>query len=1578
MWRKACSLALSLILALSAAPFSGVSASAAYVGEYGPAAEGFAEEKEPEKGGMEDISPGESKEESGPSDEDPPETEVMEDAAEDVISESGAGADIAASAPAAGGAGEDVAHPAREDGAVEEASAQEAAADAAEPEEDASGTDPETAQAAGREEVSAEAGAAEGEEEERNIWFEINDSRFFSDGEYDVELRTEGLGQPGRDYEVRLEVGHFDDQGMVEAYEEGKEYDYADGILTLHGGPIRERGFFWFGYRVQAVSTGDGEVLCADARNDLQSLEAREDYDREWDRDMLIGWDGSVSGRRNVRIENAQNPDGREEEYRVVDVEVEDDRPWDGEGGPVVVDFHRDQNEGDPENDYWWYYRVGHRGEAVLKVTYEDIDGREKDYEFTLFVGNDVYSVFMDSTGRERNAFPGGEIELFADASHEYYDEDGEYRSDREDLGYDWSFEYGGEFAEIEVHPDDPSRATLRFYELPEGEDWIDEDVRVGVRVLDDGGRETRAYDSTGFRVCTSYDVVWPFLPDWYMEAGESIEDEQFEVRRYQWGQDGCEVLDGRYEVAYEWYFDENAVEITEVRDGKAVRLSDGERAQGSVFTITRKKHWDTGFSVRASWTAEDGWHEAWTNYQLAYRNYDIQFENHDLDVYTDARTAPELVLFTDSLGDGWQDRMDLVVTAGRWERDEWEEVFDPDSDPAPYEVRVEGGRALVSLGMEKLAASGGRSVRVVAELYPKGFERTEENRITDTDAWFHIREARADYEREEDRDMLTGWGGRVDGFYNVYVENSECPDGRDEQYRVTNVEIADDRPQGGEEGPVVTYLQRGWNEEDPDGDYWWDYQVDRRGEADLKVTYLDLDGREQSYTFTLHVGDDVYSVYMDSTGRERNALPGAQIELCAEPFHEYYDENGEYHGDRDGLGCSWFFEYGGEYADILVHGDDPFRATLRFKALPEGEDEIDEDLRVAVRILDAQGGETGGYDSTGFNVRSEYREVWPLMLDRDLEVGGAIEDQDFEVRSFALGRDGYEVVDAARVRYEWHYDENALEVTEDRGGEAVRIPDGGSGEGSTFSILRKGDWNTGCSVRAVWTNWNGDEEDAWGDYQFRGRNYDWELEGGDEQEISDDEEKAFSIDDSRMEGFGGSFGMIVNFRAADGEADYLEQFEDLPEGERPRRDEDYVVDEEGAVYVDMTEGEEYVLRDGGRTIVVSGDMAERTIRKSICEDRRFRSEFYIGSAPFYQGEMIRDWRWCRVELVRSGKSMQDLSAGDVEITMFDSPVLAVSGAKGALSYVSSDEGVVKIGADGKLTPVSIGTAEVRIHAETTNDYRPGRTSCRVTVAKLDLAKAKVATNAPAKGYTYDGKAKKPSTVKVTYAGRTLKSGTDYKVSWPEDLVNAGTKTVTVTGKGSCAGTKKATFKIVKADQTITGCKASYSKTFGDKAFLLNAKAKTALAYKSGSTKVVKVSKTGLVTIVGAGKTTITVTADADANYNKASKKTITVTVAKAAPSFKIGKKSATFKASDLKKDAQSFSPKITVGSNGKLKFSKTSGSSSITVDSGTGDVTVAKKTKAGTYKIQLKAAAAAKGNYKAGSKTFTITVKVK
>lgn len=184
-----------------------------------------------------------------------------------------------------------------------------------------------------------------------------------------------------------------------------------------------------------------------------------------------------------------------------------------------------------------------------------------------------------------------------------------------------------------------------------------------------------------------------------------------------------------------------------------------------------------------------------------------------------------------------------------------------------------------------------------------------------------------------------------------------------------------------------------------------------------------------------------------------------------------------------------------------------------------------------------------------------------------------------------------------------------------------------------------------------------------------------------------------------------------------------------------------------------------------------------------------------------------------------------------------------------------------------------------------------------------------------------------------------------------------------------------------QAAQSITvavkNTKNVVSKKYGNKAFSIGAKAKTAMTYKSSNTKVATVDRKGKVTIKAAGTAKITITAKATSSY-KAATKTLTVKVAKAAPVLKTKITSKNVSYNALRKKAQVFTLGTSVTSKGKLTYAKTAGSSAFTVNKTNGKITVKKGLKKGTYKIKVKISAKATANYNAGTKTVLVTVRVK
>ena len=110
-------------------------------------------------------------------------------------------------------------------------------------------------------------------------------------------------------------------------------------------------------------------------------------------------------------------------------------------------------------------------------------------------------------------------------------------------------------------------------------------------------------------------------------------------------------------------------------------------------------------------------------------------------------------------------------------------------------------------------------------------------------------------------------------------------------------------------------------------------------------------------------------------------------------------------------------------------------------------------------------------------------------------------------------------------------------------------------------------------------------------------------------------------------------------------------------------------------------------------------------------------------------------------------------------------------------------------------------------------DYE-GTASKNFTIDKASASKFMVASISDK---TYSGKAIKP-TPKVTFNGKKLAAGTDYKLSYSSNKA-AGKAKVTITGKGNFTGTKSVSFKILRKSLAKAKVSKISSKTYRGSAF---------------------------------------------------------------------------------------------------------------------------------------------------------------
>jgi hypothetical protein len=393
------------------------------------------------------------------------------------------------------------------------------------------------------------------------------------------------------------------------------------------------------------------------------------------------------------------------------------------------------------------------------------------------------------------------------------------------------------------------------------------------------------------------------------------------------------------------------------------------------------------------------------------------------------------------------------------------------------------------------------------------------------------------------------------------------------------------------------------------------------------------------------------------------------------------------------------------------------------------------------------------------------------------------------------------------------------------------------------------------------------------------------------------------------------------------------------------------------------------VILPEGISGTLSSDYSAEDVESLLAEGMLYYQE---NSAAF-EGTYIAEAGW-EVDWTQGIGSTSITGESKFDVKVGESVALAQESSVGAsLTYKSDDESVATVDNNGNVKALKAGTVTITVTAAKTETSPEVTKKITVTVTKKSQS---ISVKTPAtktygdKAFSLNASAK----TALTYKSSNEKVATVDKTG-KVTIVGAGTATIAITAAEDATyskATKDVKVTVNKASQSISVSKTSYSKTYGDKAFSLGAKAQGTLSYDSSNKKVATVDKNGKVTIKGAGTATITIKAAATTNYKAATNKTVKVTVKAASQSITVKKASASYKKADVAKKAQTFS--IGASAKTKVSYKVTKGTSkNITVNS-KGVVTVKKGAAKGTYKITVTAKATT--NYKVATKTVTVTVK--
>ncbi len=280
----------------------------------------------------------------------------------------------------------------------------------------------------------------------------------------------------------------------------------------------------------------------------------------------------------------------------------------------------------------------------------------------------------------------------------------------------------------------------------------------------------------------------------------------------------------------------------------------------------------------------------------------------------------------------------------------------------------------------------------------------------------------------------------------------------------------------------------------------------------------------------------------------------------------------------------------------------------------------------------------------------------------------------------------------------------------------------------------------------------------------------------------------------------------------------------------------------------------------------------------------------------------------------------------------------------------------------------NVGTATVTITGQ--GNYT-GTREVNFTITTRDASSLTISSIA---AQTYTGSALTP-TVTVKNGSLTLTSGTDYTVSYSNNI-NAGTATVTITGKGNYTGTKSANFTINAKNASNLTISSIAAQTYTGSALTPTVTVKNgSVTLTSGTDYTVSYSNN-----INAGTATVTITGKGNFTGTKAANFTINAKSASNLTISSIAAQTYTGSAITPTVTVKDGSTTLTSGTHYTVSYSNN-------INAGTATVTVTGKgnytgTKAANFTINAKSASnltissIAAQTYTGSAITPTVTVK--
>ena len=691
-------------------------------------------------------------------------------------------------------------------------------------------------------------------------------------------------------------------------------------------------------------------------------------------------------------------------------------------------------------------------------------------------------------------------------------------------------------------------------------------------------------------------------------------------------------------------------VQFSVTAENTNLTITESSTAQGT-YVIHRSNAESCRFTIDGYvWSQEKNEYvKAGTrSYYFGKEYFSMWFERTGRSLYTNEEDPEPLTLNCTSMAEGWTDELDLEFTVGTEENGELSTVLDDDR----YLVSKDGDNYVITFSEEYLKSLEenedikSQHLLVTADLYAKGVEHTEDNRLNKTSVDVYIYCPIAEYQTEQDRYMLVGDNGTLGGPGKVHVQDSEHPAGPTINYRVLNVEVISDEPLEGAGGNVLsdlTFYEYGTEGSDNYVNRW-SYTAEHCGKAVLKVTYEDIKGQEQSYEFTVYVTGDRRRPEIRIADGSQYGLPGTSKQLKAVILH---DTVGDTEQKEDDLHYEWKIISGEYNASIEEDGD---QATVTFRDLDDSEKEWAETHKdawgndyeynesVIVEMIVYTNGEDGrrievGRDNVFLQSMQDYYTVKINGADESLGIGESEDVTVFLAKYSYFGRSDsqeYEVVPNAHFKVE---DNNSyyVDVTDDHGNPIGSRDDADgnwgyqdseytTGSECTFTLRRliANDWHFGIS--AEYTDADGNKQTTEPTIiHLRKAESDLFFENP-EDELKNNEEKTFRLNADSL----GDLEYEIDYQVG-----------------RLKKDP-YGKD---SFEVFMYKDEEYTVDPDDRSIKINGEKAWDALKRYAGDQTGFdiRASLNIVDKTGNQWGCIGE-AFCHVEMIEAVKKPREVS----------------------------------------------------------------------------------------------------------------------------------------------------------------------------------------------------------------------------------------------------------------------------------------------------------------------------------------------